>query len=767
MSDQTDNNYRINEPVIAQVEQVFPFGVFARLPNGARAYVRKRELTLTGNVDPRQVVSEGEHIKAVVIALAQAERNLELSVRQAEPDPWDTVARSLSVRYTVIATVKKLSTRGVLVQVVPGVDGFIPLAELAPWSVEKPDDLLWPGDHVEAMITHLDLPVRRLRLSIRQQMKHAAQVREMVAFLREKEKAEEKLPAEVTDESFTREEFASLEVGVESVAPDIAERLGRILIVEDHEDVREPLVAWLRRLGFSTEGVTSPAEALACLQEGNCGLALIDLDLSGEDGLNLTRTIAQGTSDTQLAVMSSPEWIAQRLSELTALRVVAVFVKPLDLSEILETLIQVGQGETPDPLRPAAPKLDEEKSLDSHQQLAETMRSGLPLQARFRAGLEELVHTSRAEEGLVFQLDPHSQQVTIVAQAGDLALNRAALYMLVESPVKDVIQERDAVFETHVSRQAAARFSKLLDLLPFESCLGVPIPAGGEVHHALFLFHRQPDAFSRYRVRDAQAMAMLFSVALEGQALEERIRAVSPFLLSGQLATGFSHEVYNKMLGLELQIRNLRADCERLQLGTASIDSLAPHQALDQLLTAALDLKDAATLFQKLVRSEQEERVDVNGVIQRANQLLHPIARRHQVKIETALMPDLPPILGSAIRLQQVFLNVMLNAVQHIAPKVKRWSETRGLLRIITTLEPEKERPIQVRFADNGPGIHHRSWESIFGLGFSTRPGGTGLGLFIARSLVESVGGAICVEQSLIPTGTIFRVELPAATGKA
>ena len=108
---------------------------------------------------------------------------------------------------------------------------------------------------------------------------------------------------------------------------------------------------------------------------------------------------------------------------------------------------------------------EREDGQDSFQCLADRMRSGAPLARGFEAGLAELVPSARAEEGIVFRLDPDSQQVSIVARVGELRLNRDAVIGLGESPVKDVIRERTPVFETFVSRQAQRRFGKLLALL--------------------------------------------------------------------------------------------------------------------------------------------------------------------------------------------------------------------------------------------------------------------------------------------------------------
>jgi len=107
-----------------------------------------------------------------------------------------------------------------------------------------------------------------------------------------------------------------------------------------------------------------------------------------------------------------------------------------------------------------------------------------------------------------------------------------------------------------------------------------------------------------------------------------------------------------------------------------------------------------------------------------------------------------------------VFLNLMLNAVQHM----ERKQDERRVLAVTTVYEcGDGDRTVKARFSDTGPGIHCQLWEKIFALGFTTKPGGSGLGLYIARSLVESMGGRIFVEESLVPLGTAFVVELPAA----
>ncbi|MBM3298840.1 MAG: S1 RNA-binding domain-containing protein [Deltaproteobacteria bacterium] len=749
------------EQVTVTVERILPFGVFVRLEDGKEGYIRRRELSASGDIDPREVVSEGREIKAIVVELPEPGRTLELSHRATLPDPWEEFVRRFREGDVVEGTVKDLRPYGVFVEILPGVDGLVLLAELVPWEVEKPDEVVWIGDDVEAVITRINSKKKKVWLSIRRRMEQLATAASILERLSQASDTKVQAGPASDDLETAVEEEPEIE---ESVGPDEIERVGRILVVEDHDDVRLPLVEWFRQRGYQADGVKTAVEALNKIRQQAYGILFVDIDLPEADGLSLIRQLRTQGNKMYVVVMSMAEWLAERMKEIEELEVAAVLLKPLDLDEIERLLARVGRGEALTPIWKPLSNAPEETEIGSFQRLARVMRSSIPLAGRLQIGLENVVRFTRAEVGLVFHMDPTSRIVSIAAQVGTASLNQETIYSLEESPVKDVIQEGRPVFESRVSEEAKGRFSKLLDLLPFESCIGVPIGACGETHHAFFLFHREPEVFSRYRLRDAQAAATLFAVALESQALEERIQSVNRILLSGQLATGFGHEVYNKISGLEIQLRNLQSNCERLtrqvpNLGGSS-DFRETKQALDGVLGTAMDLKYTVGLFQRLMRAEEEQELSVNEVVRQAEAQLRPLARKEKAKIKITLDPDLPTIPGSAIRLQQVFLNVMLNAVQHMTLK----SKSERTVRVTTAYEAsDGAQPVKVRLSDTGPGIHKRLWDKVFALGYSTRPGGTGLGLFIAQSLVESMGGRIIVERSVIPIGTTFLIELPIA----
>jgi signal transduction histidine kinase len=271
--------------------------------------------------------------------------------------------------------------------------------------------------------------------------------------------------------------------------------------------------------------------------------------------------------------------------------------------------------------------------------------------------------------------------------------------------------------------------------------------------------HRKPGAFNRYHLRDALATSALFTLAIEREAMEQRFRGLNKLQLAGQLASGLSHEVNNKVTGLDAQLRNLQADCRRFERQGYQPEGFGDiQQALNQFSSTFDDLKHTVQLFQRLVRFEEERAASINEVLQETIFLLKPLAGQQSVRIETELSHDLPSITGNITQLQQIFLNLTLNAIQHMALKPSRGRT----LNVTTFYEGAgKECPIKIRFSDTGPGIHRQLWEKIFDLGFTTRPGGTGQGLYLARSLVESLKGKMGVERSVILLGTTFLIELP------
>jgi signal transduction histidine kinase len=158
--------------------------------------------------------------------------------------------------------------------------------------------------------------------------------------------------------------------------------------------------------------------------------------------------------------------------------------------------------------------------------------------------------------------------------------------------------------------------------------------------------------------------------------------------------------------------------------------------------------------FYKKGTPPEREIVDVNDIIQEMTVLLRTEAIRYSIAIEVELEADVPNILADRVQLQQVFMNLMLNAIEAM-------KDIGGELRIRARLNPEYQLVISV--SDTGVGLPADNTERIFEAFHTTKPQGTGMGLAITRSIVESHGGRIWATANL-GVGATFHFTLPVET---
>ena len=728
------SNGGVGEIVTGTVRQVLPFGAFVELAGGLTGYIRRREMTLSANVDPRAVVTIGQTIRALVIEPAEPGRNIELSLRRLESDPWPAFADQYRVGDVIPVTVKHVFADGVLVEHTPGVDGYIPGDELG-----APTDALWVGDHTEAAIIHLDKSRTRLLLSVRRWAERLAVTDDVVERLAGDDRRLDTEPLSVAPPT----------------GPGVPANLaGPILVVEDQDDVRISLLEMLRDAGYDAVGVSSAEEALALCARKRFALALIDLDMPTVNGLELVARLADNGHSLPIAVMSVPDLLAQEYEQLRALGVGLAYSK-LDMDELFADLHRLARGERPSLPPLAVVELPDEA--ERFRVLAGSLRAEHRVAERLSVALTELRDSLQADLAVIFRFDLAARAVSVVAQCGTPELRGDDLYHLPESPVRDVIQEDEVLLRRRVSGDRSGRFRNLLAVVEFESCVGIPLEAAGAVEHALFLFSRRPDIFGSQRLREALAVAILLQSVLEAQALDERIVAAGQLLLTGELTSAISHEVANKGVTLDQQVRNARRQLARVAAGGA-LDSLT--DTLARMAETVAGLRETSASIISLKTADGGTTTPIGDALNRAKRQVVLEAQRNKLNIRLSAVEDLPPAAASPNRLHFVFLNLMINAIQW----ARGTDEHRGYLRIDASALTIDDAPwLRILFSDNGPGIHRDNWEKVFAMGMTTREGGSGLGLYIARAVLEAMNGRIYVEESLMLLGTTFAVELPAA----
>jgi signal transduction histidine kinase len=149
----------------------------------------------------------------------------------------------------------------------------------------------------------------------------------------------------------------------------------------------------------------------------------------------------------------------------------------------------------------------------------------------------------------------------------------------------------------------------------------------------------------------------------------------------------------------------------------------------------------------------KRELVAMNEVIADMTGMLRSEARGHAVSIRTDLKDDLPMTVADRVQLQQVLMNLMLNGIEAM-------NETGGVITVKSQLNNDGQ--IQISVNDTGPGLPHGKADQLFEPFFTTKPQGSGMGLAICRSIVESHGGRIWANGNG-GRGATFHFTLPAA----
>ncbi|HEY2922358.1 MAG TPA: MEDS domain-containing protein [Candidatus Binatia bacterium] len=235
------------------------------------------------------------------------------------------------------------------------------------------------------------------------------------------------------------------------------------------------------------------------------------------------------------------------------------------------------------------------------------------------------------------------------------------------------------------------------------------------------------------RVVERTAQLMQASEALrEAQAELLHINRVTAM---GQLAASITHEVNQPLTAM---ITN--ADVGSRWLDRQPPDVEEARQALDCIIQDGKRASDVIGQLRALIRKEQRPRKDdfeIDKVILEVIALTRGELVKNAVSVQTQLAEGLPLIRGDRVQLQQVILNLILNAVQAMSGITERTRE------LLIRTEQEASGAVLVTVQDSGPGFSRESVDRLFDPFYTTKADGMGMGLSICRSIVDAHGGRI------------------------
>ena len=293
------------------------------------------------------------------------------------------------------------------------------------------------------------------------------------------------------------------------------------------------------------------------------------------------------------------------------------------------------------------------------------------------------------------------------------------------------------------------------------------LPSGSQV------YFREPSAWERYRwqVAIVCGVVALQAILITGLLYERRRRKgaefearqriaqlahVNRYTLAGELTTSIAHEL-NQPLGSIL----VNTETATLMLDSPTLDVEELKEVLSDIRRDDQRAGEVIRRLRSLLKRAPFEtrEIDLNEMVLETLDLVAALAQARGVSLGSVLAGIPLPVKADNIQLQQVLINLIINAIdamQHIEKSQRK----------IVVRTARDDVSAEVEIADTGPGILAGKFNEVFEPFYTTKPNGMGMGLSIARTIIEMHAGQISAENNAGP-GALFRITLPLARSRA
>jgi C4-dicarboxylate-specific signal transduction histidine kinase len=258
----------------------------------------------------------------------------------------------------------------------------------------------------------------------------------------------------------------------------------------------------------------------------------------------------------------------------------------------------------------------------------------------------------------------------------------------------------------------------------------------------------------RRALREAEERSRRAEAERALRATQAELAHLARVMTMGEMAASIAHEVNQPLSAIVL---NGKA-CLRW-LSRESPDLGEACAAVERIIGDATRAGDVIARVRGLTRkaATHKARLDLNETIEQVVVLARAELHKHGVALRMELRRDLAPVLGDRVQLQQVLLNLFLNAIEAMSAAAGRPREL-----VVATAEHDATQAL-VSVRDTGAGLDPQLRDRVFDAFYTTKPGGMGMGLAICRSIVQDHGGRLWAEMNDGP-GATFRFTLPKAS---
>jgi C4-dicarboxylate-specific signal transduction histidine kinase len=283
------------------------------------------------------------------------------------------------------------------------------------------------------------------------------------------------------------------------------------------------------------------------------------------------------------------------------------------------------------------------------------------------------------------------------------------------------------------------------------------------------VYFREPSAWEKYRwqVVFVSAIVVLQAMLIAGLIYERRRRQfaefdarqriaelahVNRYSIAGELTTSIAHEL-NQPLGSIL----VNTETAALMLESPSLDVNELKEILSDIRRDDQRAGEVIRRLRSLLKRApfEAKEIDLNEMVGETIDLVSALAHARAVFLSSVLAETPLPVKADNIQLQQVLINLIVNAIDAMEPMDK--SQRRVAVRTARNGDSA-----EIEIVDSGPGILAGKLSEVFDPFYTTKPNGMGMGLSIARTIIEAHGGQISAENQA-KQGALFRISLPLA----
>ena len=520
----------------------------------------------------------------------------------------------------------------------------------------------------------------------------------------------------------------------------------KILVVDDEQGIRDLLSSELRAKNFHVATANNGQEAVDAVKKEKFHLVISDVKMPRMDGLKMLDAVKK--IDPDIEVIMSTGYGTIETAVLAMKRGAYDFVqKPFLIDEILSLVEKALEKKE---LKTILGVYQSSKAIFASIKLD----SLLPLMVRLSAQIV------KADDASIMLMNTEGKLVlaaTIGMEEEERKQSRLALGERVAEKVAK--SKTPTIIEGPLEKDP--RFSNIPSLRDIRSSIVFPLVMKDEVLGVLNVNRTvKEEPFTAAELRHITILCSQIAQALHNAKLylelEEKIQEIQKMQLQlvqsekmaavGQLAAGVAHEINNPLTGI-LGFTEILLQSENLTAGQRDDLENVLHQS-----------KRCRKIVQNLLQFSrrkklQKEAITLDQILTPTLELTRCDLRSVNIVLQMDIPENLPAIYGDSSQLEQVFLNIIVNARQVLAGKEN------PSLKIRAFQEDEK---IVIRFEDNGTGISPENLSTVFDPFFTTKPvgQGTGLGLSISYGIIQQHHGTIRVE-SQVGVGASFVIELP------